>query len=152
MPKFKLFPKRPHFSHPKITLQPSTLPSSEQHPSLPNYSNTNSHPNDNLATQHDTLIITSVTSKTETPIKVFSRVNYPFLLHLLELPFSLLANSLLEHFSTPSQISSPENFLKLATPFSFDTLVAVPIPQINSTLIIITVLKTLPSKVDKSTR
>ena len=61
MPKFKFFPKRPHFSHQKITLQPSTLPSSEQHPTLPNYSTTNSHPNDNLATQHDTLFITSVT-------------------------------------------------------------------------------------------
>ena len=44
MPKFKLFPKRPHFSHSKNTLQTSTLPSSEQHPSLPNYCNKNSHP------------------------------------------------------------------------------------------------------------
>ena len=43
MPKFKLLPKSFHFSHPKITLQPSTLPSSEQHPTLPNYSTTNSH-------------------------------------------------------------------------------------------------------------
>ena len=66
IPKFKLFPKRHHFSHPKITFQPSTLPSSEQHPSLSNYSTTNSHPNDNLATQHDTLINTSVTSNTDT--------------------------------------------------------------------------------------
>ena len=47
IPKFKLFPKRHHFSHPKITFQPSTLPSSEQNSSLPNYSTTNSHPNDN---------------------------------------------------------------------------------------------------------
>ena len=40
MPKFKLFPRRRHFSHPKITLQTSTLPfSSEKHPSLSNYSN-----------------------------------------------------------------------------------------------------------------
>ena len=78
MPKFKLFPKRPHFFHPKITLQPSTLPSSEQHPTLPNYSTTNSHPNGNLATQHDTLFNTSVTSNTDTPIKIYSRVNYPF--------------------------------------------------------------------------
>ena len=45
IPKFKLFPKRHYFSHPKITFQPSTLPSSEQHLSLPNYSTTNSHPN-----------------------------------------------------------------------------------------------------------
>ena len=69
IPKFKLFPKRHHFSHPKITFQPSTLPSSEQHLSLSNFSTTNSHPNDNLATQHDTLIIISVTSNTDTPIK-----------------------------------------------------------------------------------
>ena len=78
MPKFKLFPKRPHFSHPKITLQPSTLPSSEQHPTVANYSTTNSHPNDNLATQHHTLINTSANSKTDTPIKTYSRVNYLF--------------------------------------------------------------------------
>ena len=43
IPKFKLFPKRQHFSQQKITLQPSTFPSSEQRPSLPNYSTTNSH-------------------------------------------------------------------------------------------------------------
>ena len=78
IPKRKLFPKRHHFYQPKITFQPSTLPSSEQQPSLPNYSTTNSHPNDNLATQHDTLINTSVTSNTDTPIKIYSRVNYPF--------------------------------------------------------------------------
>ena len=78
MPKFKLFPKRPHFSNSKIPLQLSTFPSSEQHPSLPNYSSTNSHPNDNLTTQHDTLLSTSVTSNTDTPIKNYSRVNYPF--------------------------------------------------------------------------
>ena len=47
IPKFNLFPKRHHFFHPKITFQPSTLPSSKQHPSLPTYSTTNSHPNEN---------------------------------------------------------------------------------------------------------
>ena len=78
MPEIKLFPKRPHFSHPKIIFHPSSLPSSEQHSTLPNYSTTNSLPNDNLATQHDTLINTSVTSNTDTPIKIYSRVNYPF--------------------------------------------------------------------------
>ena len=66
IPKFNLLPEIPDFSHLKITLQPSTLPSSEQHPSLPNYSTTNSHQNDNLSTQHDTLINTSVTSNTVT--------------------------------------------------------------------------------------
>ena len=36
IPKFKLFPKRHHFSHPKSTLQTSTLPfSPDQQPSLP---------------------------------------------------------------------------------------------------------------------
>ena len=116
MPKFKLFSKRPHFSHSKITLQPSTLPSSEQHPTLPNYSTTNSHPNDNLATQHDTLINTSVTSTTDTPNKIYSRVNYSFPRHLLEIPLSMLANSLLEHFSTPSNshlLKTPSQLLRL---------------------------------------
>ena len=75
-PKFILFPKKHHFCHSKITFQPSTLPSFE--PSLSNYSTTNSHPNDNLATQHDTLINTSVTSNTDTPIKIYLRVNYSF--------------------------------------------------------------------------
>ena len=73
--KFRLFPKRHHFSHPKITLQTSTLPSSEQHPSLPNYSNKDSHPKDNLATPHDLLTNAPVTSNTDTPIKIYSRVN-----------------------------------------------------------------------------
>ena len=78
IPKFKLFPKRHHFSQPKITFQSSSLPPSEQHPSLPNYSTPNSHPNDNITTQHDTIINTSVTSNTDTPNKIYSRVNYPF--------------------------------------------------------------------------
>ena len=79
MSKFKLFPKRHHFSHTKTTFQTSTLPfSSDQQPSLPNYSNTTSHPNDNLATPHDTLPNFPVTSNTDTPIKIYSRVNYPF--------------------------------------------------------------------------
>ena len=104
MPKFKLFPKKKHhFFHPKTTLQTSTLPlSSEQHPSLPNYSNKHSHPNDKLATPHDTLTNAPVTSKTDTPNKIYSRINYPFPPPSSELHFSLLANSLLEHFSTPS--------------------------------------------------
>ena len=80
MPKFKSFQKRRHFSHPKLTLQTSTFPfSSEQHPSLPKYSNKNSHPNDNLATPLDTLTNAPVTSNTDTPIKIYSLVNYPFL-------------------------------------------------------------------------
>ena len=43
LPKFKLFPKRYYFSHPKTTPQTTTLPfSPDQHPSLPHYSN--NHP------------------------------------------------------------------------------------------------------------
>ena len=79
MRKFKLFPKRHHFSHPKTTLQTSAISfSSEQHPSLPNYSNKHSHLHDNLATPHDTLTNAPVTSNTDTPIKIYSRVNYSF--------------------------------------------------------------------------
>ena len=36
------------------------------------------HPNDNLTTQHDTLINNPVTSTTDTPINIYSRINYPF--------------------------------------------------------------------------
>ena len=79
IPKFKIFPKRHHFSQLQTTLQTSTLPfSSDQHPILPNYSNNHSHPNDNLATPHDTLTNNTVTSNTDTPIKFYSRVNYLF--------------------------------------------------------------------------
>ena len=75
--KFILFPKKHPFSHHKNTLQASTLPSSDQLPSLPNYANTNPHPNDNLTTQHDTLVKYQVNSNTDTPIKIYSRVDYP---------------------------------------------------------------------------
>ena len=79
MSTIKLFPKLHHFSQPKTTFQTPTLPfSSDQHPSLPNSSNTNSHPNDNLATPYDTLPNVPVTSNTDTPIKFHSRVDYPF--------------------------------------------------------------------------
>ena len=56
--KFNLFPKRHHNSHQKTTQLPS---SPVQHPPLPNYTHKNFHPNDNLTTQHDTLINSSVT-------------------------------------------------------------------------------------------
>ena len=74
-PKLNLFPKRHHNSHQKT----SSLPFSPvQHPPLPNYTHKNFHPNDNLTTQHDTLINNPVTSTTDTPIKIYSRINYPF--------------------------------------------------------------------------
>ena len=80
-PKYNLFPKRHHISHQKT----SPLPFSPvQHPPLPIYTHKNFHPNDNLITQHDTLIKNPVTSTTDTPIKIYSGINYPFLLHLLE--------------------------------------------------------------------
>ena len=81
IPEFKLFPEKHHFSQPKTTLQTSNFPfSPDQHPSLslPNYSNNHSYPNDNSATQHDTLTNAPVTSNTDTPIKIYSRINYPF--------------------------------------------------------------------------
>ena len=79
LPKFKLFPKRYHFSHPKTTPQTTTLPfSPDRHPSLPHYSNNHSHLNDNLATPHDTSTNIPVTSNTDTPNKIYSRISYPF--------------------------------------------------------------------------
>ena len=76
-PKFNLFPKRHRSSHQKTAPLPF---SPVQHPPLPNYTHKNFHPNDNLTTQHDTLINNSVTPNTDTPIKIYSRRNYPFLL------------------------------------------------------------------------
>ena len=154
---FKLFTKTP-FSPPKTTLQTSTLPfSSEQHPSLPNYSNQNLHPNDNLATPHDTLTNAPVTSNTDTPIKIYSQINYLFpstiLLNAISvcLPTLLLNTSLLlrkYHLST----SSKKYLVTIATPSSLGTLVEVHIPQVNSPPVILTVLKNSPFKVDKSIR
>ena len=74
-PKFNLFPKRHHTSHHKTAPLPF---SPVQHHPLPNYTHKNFHSNDNLTTQHDTLINNPVTSTTDTPIKIFSRINYPF--------------------------------------------------------------------------
>ena len=74
-PKFNLFPKRHHDSHQKTAPLPF---SPVQHPPLPYYTHNNFHPNDNLTTQHDTLNNNPVTSNTDTPIKIYSRINYPF--------------------------------------------------------------------------
>ena len=74
-PKFNLFPKRHRNSHHKTAPLPF---SPVQHPPLPNYTHKNFHPNDNLTTQHDTSINNPVTSTTDTPIKINSRINYPF--------------------------------------------------------------------------
>ena len=49
-----------------------------QNPPLPIYTHKNLHPNDNLSTPHDTLSNNHVTSTTDTPIKIYSRINYPF--------------------------------------------------------------------------
>ena len=74
-PKFNLFPKRHHTSHQKSVQLPF---SPVQHTPLPNYTHKNLNPNDNLTTQHNTLINNSVTSTTEKPVKIYSRINYPF--------------------------------------------------------------------------
>ena len=71
-PKFNLFPKRHYNSHHKKAPLPF---SPVQHP---NYTHKKFHPSDNLTTQHDTLINNSVTPTTDTPIKIYSRINYHF--------------------------------------------------------------------------
>ena len=67
-------------SQPNINYKTSTLPSSpEQHSNLPNYSTANTTQNDNLVTTNDKLVDnTSVNDKTASPIKVYSKTNYPF--------------------------------------------------------------------------
>ena len=56
------------------------LPSSqEENPTLPNYPTTNAIQHDNLTTQHDNLTDNiSLKNGTDTPIKVYSKTNYPF--------------------------------------------------------------------------
>ena len=74
------FPNLPCFRN-DTTILTKTAPflfSPVQHPPLPSYTHKNFHPNDNLTTQHDILINNSVTSTTDTPIKMFSRINYLF--------------------------------------------------------------------------
>ena len=66
--KFNLFPKRHHNSNQKTAPLP---PSPVQHSPLPTYTHKTFHPNDNLTTQHDTLINNSVTPTTDTPIKTY---------------------------------------------------------------------------------
>ena len=110
IPQFKLFPKIHHFSQPKITFQLSTLRSSEQHPSFPNYSTTNSHPNDNLAIQHDTIINTSVTSNTDTPFKIYSRVNYPFPLPSSRTPSQFACQLSSRTLHSSSSLSTLQSF------------------------------------------
>ena len=80
MTRFKLFPKRQQLSQPKINYRTSTLPSSpEQHPTLPNYSTANTTQNENLVTPNDNLVNnTPVNDDTDSPIKVYSKTNYPF--------------------------------------------------------------------------
>ena len=87
MARLELFPERSPLSQPTINYRTPLLSSSqEQNPPLPNYSTTNAiqhdnYPNqhDNLTTRHDNLAYnTSVKNGTETPIKVYSKTNYPF--------------------------------------------------------------------------
>ena len=107
VPIFNLFPKRHHNSHKKTAPLPF---SPVQHPQLPNYTHKNFHPNDNLITQHDTLINNSVTPTTDTPIKTYSRGNYPFPPPSSRTLFHSFANSLLEHSSTPSSLYNCYSF------------------------------------------
>ena len=73
MTRFKIFPKRKHFHRPKINQISSTLYSlSVQHPTLPNFSNVNTTPNDIIV---DNI---PVNDDTDSPIIVYSKTNYPF--------------------------------------------------------------------------
>ena len=80
MTRFKLFSKRRPFPQPKVNHKTSTfLSSPEQHPTLPKYSTVNTTQNDNLVTPNDNLgNNTLVNADTDSPIKVYSKANYPF--------------------------------------------------------------------------
>ena len=141
-PIFNLFPKRHHNSYQKTAPLPF---SPVQHPPLPNCTHKNFHPNDNLTTQHDTLINNSVTLTTDTPIKIYSLKTIIFLLHLLEHSFSLL-QTLFQHTRLLLHL------FRIATPSPLETFAEVDLPQSNNTSLIITVFKNSSTKVDKSTR
>ena len=73
MTRFKLFPKRKHSHQAKTNHRTSTLHSSSvQPPTLHNYLNVNTTPNDIIVDN------TSVNDDTDRPIKVYSKTNYPF--------------------------------------------------------------------------
>ena len=73
MTRFKLFPKRKQFHQFNINHRTSSLTSSPvQHPTLPIYSTVNTTPNDNIV---DNI---PYTDKTDSPIKVYTKTNYPF--------------------------------------------------------------------------
>ena len=80
MTQFKLFPKRRQFLQSKINHRPSPLPASqEQHPTLHNYLTTSNTQHDNLTPPTDNLLNnTLVNPDTDTPIKIYSKTNYPF--------------------------------------------------------------------------
>ena len=140
-PKFNLFPKRHHNSHQKTAPLPF---SPVQHPPLPIYTHKNFHSNDNLTTQHDTLVNNPVTSNTDTPLKIYSRITILFLLHLLEHSLSFL--------QTIFQHTCLLLLFTIATPPPLETLAEVHLPQSNNTSLIITIFKYSSPKVDKSTR
>ena len=98
--RLALFPERLPLSQPIINYRTFIVPSSQQeNPTQPNYSNSNAiqhdnYPNqqNNLTTRHDNLANnTSVKSGTDTPIKVYSKTNYPVPHHLSKTDIILLS-------------------------------------------------------------
>ena len=73
MTRLKLLPKRKQFYQPKTHHRVSTLYSSSvQLPTLPNYSNVNTTPNDIIVDN------TPANFDTDSPMKVYSETIYPF--------------------------------------------------------------------------
>ena len=71
--RFKLLPKRPQSLHSKTNYKTSSLHSSTvPNPTLPNYSTDNTTPNDN------SLDDTPASNDIDSPVKVYSKTNYPF--------------------------------------------------------------------------
>ena len=80
MTRYKLFSKRRQFLQLKINHRTSPLPASqEQHPTLPNYSNTSDTQHDNLTSPTDNLLNNTLfNSVTDFPIQIYSKTNYLF--------------------------------------------------------------------------
>ena len=115
--RFKFFPKRQPLSQPTSNYRTSMLPcSQEQTPTLPIYPTTNPiqhdnyiHQHDNITTQHDNSTDnTFVKNGTNTPIKIYSKTNYPFLPPSFQNRYHSAFQTDIEHF--PSTFNIPHHY------------------------------------------
>ena len=89
---------------------------------------------------------TTDTPTTDTPIKIYSRINYPFPPPSSGTLSQFFLQTLFQHTRLLLHLFT------IATPPPLETLAEVHLPQSNNISFIITVFKNFSTKVDKSTR